>query len=93
MDYISYEIALIFFVISVGFGMLLSVVAVMLEEMSIHIYSNPTYVVILFFAALIENLGYRQLNSWWRITVMYQIARKDKATWGNMKRKTNWKKH
>ena len=92
LDYISYEVALLFFVISIGFGMLLSVVAVMLEEMSFHIYSNPTYVITLFFAALIENFGYRQLNSWWRMTAMYQIARKDKAQWGNMKRKTNWNK-
>ena len=93
LGYISYEVALLFFVISIGFGMLLSVVAVMLEEMSFHIYSNPTYVITLFIAALVENFGYRQLNSWWRITAMYQIARKDKATWGNMKRKTNWKKN
>jgi len=92
LGYISYEVTLIFFVIAIGFGMLLSVVAVMLEEMSFHIYSNPMYVVVLFFAALIENFGYRQLNSWWRMTAMYQIARKSEASWGNMKRTAKWKK-
>ncbi|MDH5258213.1 MAG: glycosyltransferase family 2 protein, partial [Gammaproteobacteria bacterium] len=73
-------------------GMLLSVVAVMLEEMSFHIYANPMYVVTLFFASLIENFGYRQLNSWWRMTAMYHIARNNKPQWGNMKRNANWKK-
>ena len=92
LGYISYEVALLFFVVAIGFGMLLSVVAVMLEEMSFHIYSNPMYVVTLFIAALVENFGYRQLNSWWRMTAMYQIIRKDQATWGSMKRTSNWKK-
>jgi len=92
LGYISYEITILFFIIAIGFGMLLSVVAVMLEEMSFHIYSNPTYVVTLFFAALIENFGYRQLNSFWRMTAMYQIMRNSKPEWGNMKRTANWKK-
>lgn len=64
----------------------------MLEELSFHIYSNPFYVVTLFIAALIENFGYRQLNSYWRMLAMYQIIRKKKTEWGNMKRTANWKK-
>jgi len=91
-DYISPGIALLFFTIAFGFGMLLSVVAVLLEEMSFHIYSNPMYVVKLFFASIIENFGYRQLNSYWRMIAMYQVITKKKAKWGNMTRNASWQK-
>lgn len=91
LDYISLSVALLFFTIAIGFGMLLSVVGVLLEELSFHIYSNPMYVVKLFFASLIENFGYRQLNSFWRVIAMYQVITGKKAKWGNMTRNASWK--
>jgi len=88
--YISAEVAIIFFLIAIGFGVLLSTVAVLLEEMSFHIYSKPWYVIILFFAAIVENIGYRQLNSIWRITAMFQELKGHKPQWGHMKRNASW---
>jgi len=89
LGYISYEIALIFFTIAIGFGILLSLVAVLLEEMSFHIYTNPTYIFKLLICALIENFGYRQLNSFWRMKAMFLEITGRKSTWGSMKRKGN----
>ncbi len=86
LGYVSPEVTLIFYVIAIGFGMLLSIVAVLLEEMSFHIYTKPTYVFKLFLCALLENFGYRQLNSWWRMLAMFQIFTRRQASWGNMKR-------
>lgn len=85
--YVSPEVSLIFFTIAIGFGVLLSTVAVLLEEMSFHIYTRPTYIFTLFFCALIENFGYRQLNSWWRMKAMFQVFTRKKSSWGNMQRK------
>lgn len=86
LGYVSFEVTLIFFAVAIGFGMLLSVVAVLLEEMSFHIYTKPTYIFKLFLCALLENFGYRQLNSWWRMSAMFQIFLGQKSSWGKMKR-------
>ena len=87
--YISYDIALLFFAVAVGFGILLSLVAVLLEEISFHLYSNPLYIFKLTACAVLENFGYRQLNSWWRMLAMVQLALNKKTSWGKMKRKGN----
>ncbi|MDH5231391.1 MAG: glycosyltransferase family 2 protein [Gammaproteobacteria bacterium] len=90
-DFISYEAMLVLLALSIGFGILLSVIAIMLEEMSFHIYPKTRYVIILFFTAIIENIGYRQLNSWWRIIAMVQWMIGKRAKWGEMKRTASWK--
>jgi hypothetical protein len=36
--------------------------------------------------AMAENLGYRQLNAWWRIVGLYRWATQKEASWGAMKR-------
>lgn len=84
--YLSWEVSSIFFMVAIVFGMLLSSVAVLLEEMSFKIYPSFGYVFVLLFMALVENIGYRQLNSYWRIVAMYQWIRGRKASWGEMKR-------
>ena len=84
--YLSWEVSSVFLLVAIAFGMLLSSVAVLLEEMSFKIYPNFAYVFVLLFMALIENFGYRQLNSYWRIVAMFQWMRGKKAAWGEMKR-------
>jgi len=88
--YLSAEVTLIFFTVAIGFGVLLSVVAVLLEEMSFHIYPKLRYIFILLLVAIVENFGYRQLNSVWRLIATYQWARGHKASWGEMKRPASW---
>jgi hypothetical protein len=39
---------------------------------------------------LVENLGYRQLNTVWRLTGLYRWATQKESTWGAMKRKGTW---
>jgi len=89
--YLSWENTLFFFVVALGFGVMLSSIAVLLEEMSFHIYPSGRYIFILLFVAIIENFGYRQLNSLWRIIAMYQWLTGEKANWGEMKRNASWK--
>jgi hypothetical protein len=43
--------------------------------------------------AIVENFGYRQLNSWWRVKGIWQFLRNKKG-WGEMTRRGfNEKKH
>ena len=38
-------------------------------------------------AAVEENIGYRQLNAWWRIGGALEALRDTPAEWGNMQRR------
>lgn len=87
---VAFSGMLIFFTVAVGFGVLLSVVAVFLEELSFHIYPKSRYVVFLLAIAIVENVGYRQINTLWRIMAMFRWARGKQTSWGKMKRTANW---
>jgi len=64
----------IFLLVALGLGVLLSTLTLLLEEVSFHIYPKPGHVLILFFAAIFENFGYRQINTLWRVIATAQIA-------------------
>jgi cellulose synthase/poly-beta-1,6-N-acetylglucosamine synthase-like glycosyltransferase len=78
---------LAFLVVSIGLGILLSVCALFLEEMSFHLYPRMSHMFTLFLAAVAENLGYRQLNSLWRLEGILSWLFGRKKSWGDMKRK------
>jgi cellulose synthase/poly-beta-1,6-N-acetylglucosamine synthase-like glycosyltransferase len=86
------EIMWIFLMVSIGFGLLLSVSGLLLEEMSFHIFPRTRHLVWLLFAVVIENFGYRQLTSIWRLMGLLRWMTGSKAKWGEMKRKANWHK-
>lgn len=77
----------LFLAVSMGLGMLLSVSALLLEEMSFRVYPRFLHLFKLMLAAVCENLGYRQLNTWWRLIGTWQWLTRRKAHWGNMQRK------
>ncbi|HZK44444.1 MAG TPA: glycosyltransferase [Syntrophomonadaceae bacterium] len=89
---ISLEIFILFFLLAVGLGMLISVTSLMLEELSFHIYSKPGHVLRLFGVAIIENLGYRQLVTLWRLEGIWKWLRGGEMQWGNIERKAEWQK-
>jgi len=74
----------------VGLGMVVSVSALLLEEMSFHIYPKPIHTLYLFAVALAENVGYRQLNSMWRLIGLVRWLSGEKASWGDMTRVASW---
>ncbi|HSP14052.1 MAG TPA: YaiO family outer membrane beta-barrel protein [Thermoanaerobaculia bacterium] len=83
---IDEKLALLFLVVSVLFGMLLSMSAVVLEELTQRRYPAPGDVARLFFAAVIENLGFRQLLTIWRTRGLIDGLR-GKQGWGAMERR------
>ena len=81
-----------FFLLALGLGMVLSVSALLLEEMSFHVYKKPTQLLSLAAAAAIENFGYRQLITLWRLQGLWQWLRRTRGRWGDMQRSASWKK-
>jgi cellulose synthase/poly-beta-1,6-N-acetylglucosamine synthase-like glycosyltransferase len=82
---ISPEVAALFFMVSVAFGILLSVSAILLEQFTASQYPAARDVLRLFWMAVIENLGLRQLLTLWRTQGLIDGIRKKKG-WGAMER-------
>ena len=81
---------LAFLAAAVGMGVLLSVTALMLEEMSFHVYPKLRHLFVLLLVSVVENLGFRQLTTIWRLQGLAQWAFRRKAVWGVMKRSGDW---
>lgn len=75
-----------FFLLSVFFGSALSVAAVALEEMSFRRYRKARDLAVLLGLALVETLGYRHLNTFWRLQGIWAFLRGDQE-WGTMERR------
>jgi cellulose synthase/poly-beta-1,6-N-acetylglucosamine synthase-like glycosyltransferase len=75
-----------FLAVAFGFGMVLSLSAVCLEEITFRRYPERKDLLSLFLIAVLENLGYRQLNTYWRMkgTIM---GLRGRGGWGTMTRK------
>ena len=76
---ISWQVFSVFLLVAIGFGMLLSVTALLLEELSFHIYPKTTQLAKLLIAVLLENFGYRQRVSLWRFIGLLRWIFKRKA--------------
>ncbi|PKL78407.1 MAG: glycosyl transferase [Candidatus Melainabacteria bacterium HGW-Melainabacteria-1] len=87
LGYISAPTVALFLIVSMGLGILLSVSALLLEELSFRVYPTYRQLFTLVLAAIGENLGYRQLNAWWRLIGTWQWLRGKQSNWGDMKRK------
>lgn len=79
-----------FLLAAFGLGMLASVCALLLEELSFHTYPGLKNILILFGVAIAENLGYRQIVSYWRLKGFLQWVFRRQAKWGEMKRTASW---
>ncbi len=82
---VNIEIFILFFIVSVIYGVMFSVSAVMLEEISFHRYPRTRDLLKLLILGVVENFGYRQITVWWRIKAFWDYWRGVK-TWGAMTR-------
>ena len=80
----------VFLSVAIGMGIMLSVNGLLLEALSFRVYNRKRDIVLLFFVAVIENFGYRQLNTLWRCRGLWQWATRRKQKWGVMKRSGTW---
>lgn len=82
---LSFDYFLAFFAVTVTLGIVVSVGALALEEMELRRFPRTRDLLKLAGAAVLENLGYRQLVSLWRLRGMWQWLRKS-HDWGEMTR-------
>ena len=86
LGFVPPDLALVFFLVSVGFGVLLSLSALLLEELTVRRYRDPADVGRLFLAAVVENFGLRQLLTVWRTKAIVDVIRGDRS-WGDVERR------
>lgn len=82
---INIQFAMLFLTAAVLLGMILSVLSVMLEELTFRRYDRLRDILVLICYAFIENLGYRQIHAWWRFMGLVDFLKGNKA-WGEMTR-------
>ena len=75
-----------FFLVAVLYGTILSVGALLLEENTFKKYPDIKQLLQLFFYSFVDNFGYRQLNTVFKVEAMFGF-KKNKHRWGELKRK------
>ena len=78
--------SIIFLAMAIGLGVLLSTSAIMLEELSFHMYPKTRQLLLLYFIAIVENFGFRQLTAIWRLQGLIQWLSGRKHTWQTITR-------
>jgi hypothetical protein len=76
----------VFLAVSILYGILISVSAVLLEDMAFRRYPRARDLSLLVLIGVLENLGYRQVTAWWRARAFWDYWRGDLG-WGRMERR------
>ena len=76
----------LFLTVAILLGVILSTLAVVLEELSFRRYPKTLDLVKLVAAAFLESFGYHQLTLWWRLKGFWDYF-SGKTAWGKMERK------
>ena len=77
--------ALLFFLVAYGFGILLSLLTLVLDELSFRRYPQIRDGILLVVWAVVESFGYRQLTTYWRLRGIAKFLR-GRTEWGAMTR-------
>jgi cellulose synthase/poly-beta-1,6-N-acetylglucosamine synthase-like glycosyltransferase len=83
---VNYPFALLFFLVAIILGTLLSILAILLEEYSSFRYPRLQDILIIALFCLLENFLYRQLLTLVRVKAFFDF-RKGKEEWGTMQKK------
>ena len=83
---IDWNFAALFYLTAYGLGTALTAFTLILEDLSFHRYETFRDRALLFWWALLENLGYRQLTVYWRLRGLWKFLR-GRKDWGAMERK------
>jgi cellulose synthase/poly-beta-1,6-N-acetylglucosamine synthase-like glycosyltransferase len=85
-DAIDLAFAWRFALVAYGYGLLISLASLFIEEVSFHRYRRWTDLLRGVAAAVLENFGYRQLLAGWQVAGAVSAWRGRKAVWGSMQR-------
>jgi len=90
MGRIDWGAACLFLGLVMLLGLLQTVNAILLEELSYRNFRTMRQILTLIGTAFLESFGYRQLNTWWRLEGLLQWMTKRRHVWGQMTRTANW---
>jgi cellulose synthase/poly-beta-1,6-N-acetylglucosamine synthase-like glycosyltransferase len=76
----------LFLTVAILLGAIISMMAIILEELSFRRYTKTSDLLRLVAATFLENFGYRQLTLWWRLKGSWDYFR-GRTEWGRMERK------
>lgn len=82
---IDLSLALAFFCLFFVLGIFISIMSLVLEELTLRRFNGARGLMLLGLVAVVENFGYRQYNNLWRMIGWWRFIRRKQA-WGNMKR-------
>lgn len=83
---INWTFALLFLLAAYGYGLLLSLSAVLMESVTYHRYTRLQDLGWLLLWAVAETVGYRQVTVWWRLQGLVKFVR-GQRDWGRMERR------
>lgn len=82
---VDVQFAVLFFLLAYGYGTVLTLAALLLEELGLRRYRTLEDRLLLILWAFLENLGYRQRTVVWRVKGLVRFLRGEKG-WGVMER-------
>jgi cellulose synthase/poly-beta-1,6-N-acetylglucosamine synthase-like glycosyltransferase len=83
---IDVQFAVLFGLVALGYGVVLSLAAITLEELSFRRYVRGRDLAAMAAAAVAENIGYRQIHAWWRLRGLALAIRGREGVWEPMTR-------
>ncbi len=83
---VNVPFALLFGVVALGFGLLLSLAALAIDELTRHRSTTWRDLFVGAASAVVENFGYRQLHSWWRLRGLVDAVLGRTPSWVAMPR-------
>jgi len=85
--FLSVDFLLAYLAVTFAIGIFLSVGSLILEELELRRFQRAHDLAVLLGVAILENFGYRQLNTLWRVAAMTRFLRRSKRSWGRQTRK------
>ncbi len=86
LGFLDFEFMISFYILGILYGTILSVGSLLLEENIFGKYPKISQILKLFFFAVVDNLGYRQVMTIIKIIAMLRFS-KNRNQWGNIKRR------
>jgi cellulose synthase/poly-beta-1,6-N-acetylglucosamine synthase-like glycosyltransferase len=81
---LSFPFFLLFLVLALFYGVFLSTAGIFLEELTFRRYPRWKHLFRLLFYGVLENFGYRQMNSFWRLQALMQYLA-GKKSWEHVR--------
>ncbi|MDA8271269.1 MAG: glycosyltransferase family 2 protein, partial [Actinomycetota bacterium] len=86
-NFVNVLFAGLFLAVAILYGILLSILSLLIEEVSFHRYNKWKFLYQAVVSSIIENFGFRQMHAYWRLEGVFQALRRTDRSWEAMPRK------